>query len=78
MLKSRSVASEQQLKKKGVLGTTFLNSSFDSNNAFTRSHTASHTPAAGHLDNDFDENDYRIESDEPQALVDLSVSLSTL
>lgn len=55
-----------------------LDDSFDTINAPTRSHTATHTPANDIPDNKFNANDWVIEDREPQALDDFAVPLSTI
>lgn len=44
-VKFRQATSEQRLKEKGDLDASLLDNSFETINAFTRSHTASHASA---------------------------------
>lgn len=54
---SSPAESEQQLKENRVPDTFSLDSSFETINTLTRSHTASHTSFDDNLDNDFNAND---------------------
>lgn len=50
---SSPTTSEQQLKKKGVLDTSFPDNFFETINVLTLSHTASYIIVDGNLDDDF-------------------------
>lgn len=56
-----------QLKVKGVLGTFFLDISFETMNVLLRFLGPSHTPVSDILNNDFNVNDWIVKGNEPQA-----------
>lgn len=75
---SRHAAPEEWIKEKRVLKPSFLGIFFKIINVLVRCHTASHTSAANILNDDSNVIDWIIETNELQALDDLTVSLPTL
>lgn len=69
---------EKRAKKKGMPGTSILDTSFGTVDVLTQSHNSSHKYTDDNEDDDFDGNHWIIEADDPQAPDDLAFQLHTV